>query len=468
MREFLILAIAFNLNTFSILAQDISEIVIEAVGKRSRIPRWELFNRVSDVVQRRFGYSVRREAAIGDHSVIYTADAPGDKVIVKAHVRQLFADDRRQDLTEIPSELETAKALKHPAFIRLFDWALDTDPQIMVTEFVYARQLGQIVTSPEQRLDVDQVRFIIQVIAEALAEYHKVNLVYDNIRPSDVLLEKRDDGTLYPRISAFRASQISHKLERVTRKFEINPERLTYVVPEQYEKDMATPKTDQYALGLLTIEMLQGSPPVQVNQLKDLAEKTKFFEDPEAYGGEWLKRSPTLTRITLKMLELNPDKRWQSMAALAAVLGGKATVMENNRRLAKESYKRLEYEQEAFFREFYTNLFIRKRSLKSKFPDEHDWKRQHSMLDDAVRGLLNFSETHGEEEPTIFTDTAKKHKNLKLSKEDFDAFEEAFIETLKKFNEGSEEMLGAWRACFEPGMSYMKKHATLARVKRPS
>ena len=155
------------------------------------------------------------------------------------------------------------------------------------------------------------------------------------------------------------------------------------------------------------------------------------------------------------------------MADLAAAFGGKATVKENNRRLAKESYKRLADEREDFFRAFYKNLFTRKRSLKSKFPGDHDWKRQHAMLDDAIRGLLNFSETHSEEEPTIFTETAKRHKHLKLTKKDFDAFEEAFIETLIKFNEGSEEMQGAWRACFAPGMSYMKKHATLERARRP-
>ncbi len=85
------------------------------------------------------------------------------------------------------------------------------------------------------------------------------------------------------------------------------------------------------------------------------------------------------------------------------------------------------------------------------------------MLDAAVRGLLNFSEAHAAEEPTIFTNTAKKHKELGLTKKDFNAFEEAFIETLVKFNEGSEEMQGAWRACFAPGMSYMKQHATQDR-----
>ena len=154
------------------------------------------------------------------------------------------------------------------------------------------------------------------------------------------------------------------------------------------------------------------------------------------------------------------------MADLAAALGGKATVRGNNRRLAKESYRRLEDVQEDFFRAFYKNLFARKKNLKTKFPGDHDWERQHTMLDAAVRGLLNFSEAHGAEEPTIFTDTVKKHKNLGLDEKDFDAFEEAFIETLTKFNEGSEEMQGAWRACFAPGMSYMKKHATQDRSSR--
>jgi hemoglobin-like flavoprotein len=300
-----------------------------------------------------------------------------------------------------------------------------------------------------------------------LAEYHEAGLVYTNIRPSDVLITKPSADTWYPHISAYRAAQIHHKWEQRTRQFRINPERLTYVAPEQYAHDVITEKTDQYSLGLLAIEMLQGHPPAQVNQLADLEKKTAFFQDPRGYGGDWLARSPALSRVILRMVDPDPGKRWPKMTEVAEALGGqssvegnKSDVETNNRRIAKQSYLRLMRDRHAFFDGFYKNLFSKRGDLRSKFPSDHDWERQHAVLEAAVGSLLNFSKSHAAAEPTILTRTARSHQSLGLTADDYEAFGEAFAETLAQFGEDSEEMQGAWRACFAAGMEYMKRHAS--------
>ena len=438
----------------------ICERLIEAMAQHSRVPRGEFFNRVSDVVQKRFGYTVRHELAIGDHSVVYTAEGPGKHLIVKAQVVGLFEEDGHDDLQSIANELEIAKNLRHPVFIPLRDWSLDTEPRILVTDFVETEPLHRIMgTSAKDGFPVGMVRFIVQQIAAALAEYHDAGLAYDNIRPSDVLLPASRHGDWCPRISAYRATQISLKWEQRNRRFQINPERLTYVAPEQYEEEAVTPETDQYSLGLLAIEMLQGAPPIRVERLADLEKKKAFFDDPEGFGGNWLQRSPELASIILRMLERNPRKRWPSMARVSEALGGGATVADNNRKLAKESYFRLMKQREQFFEAFYENLFRRRKNLRDKFPANHDWKRQHAMLEAAVRSLLNFSQRHVVE-PTILTETAARHRGLKLTKKNYEAFEEAFIKTLAKFGEGCEEIEFAWRASFAAGMDYMKRHGS--------
>jgi hemoglobin-like flavoprotein len=209
--------------------------------------------------------------------------------------------------------------------------------------------------------------------------------------------------------------------------------------------------------------MLQGRPPVRVSHLIDLEEKTRFFGDPEAFGGAWLRRSPSLTRIVLRMLHPDADKRWESLAAVVDALGGQATVAENNRWLAKQSYLRLMERRDEFLAAFYQNLFGNREDLEATFPDRSNrrrWKKQYAMLGAAIRDLLNFSAVHGAAEPTILSETAASHRARGLTSDDYVAFEEAFLHTLPEFDEGSEEMSGAWRACFASGMAYMKRWGT--------
>ncbi len=435
----------------------ICEQLIEDVKQQPRIPRWHFFNRVSEVVQRRFGYHVRKEIAVGDHSVVYLADAPGRRVVVKAKAGRL-KDER--ELRSLADKLEKAKDLEHPSFIRLLDWSLESEPLILVTDFAgFARPLGRMMEKSPEALDVGRVRFVLQKIAEALSKYHEAGLIYGNVRPSDVLISKSGDGSWNPRISAYRASQISLLTDQLANRFVLNQERLTYVGVEQYENYVATRKSDQYALGLLAIEMLQGEPPVVVKNLVDLESKTAFFKDPRAFGGVWLDRSPELAEIVLRMLDPNPRKRFQSMGKVASALGCGATVEANNRRLAKQSFLRATRKRKKFYRSFYRNLFADRKDLEAKFPAGHDWKLQYASLDSAVCKLLNFSDAFGQDEPTILTRTASRHQEYQLTKDDFAVFEEALIATLSQFGEASEEVQAAWRQCLAPGMRYMKERA---------
>ncbi len=436
----------------------ICERIIENMARFLTVPRHDFLRSVQEAT-RRFGYTVREEIATGDYSVVFRAEEAGGYVIIKALVN-LALDDWREDWRkQFEHDLEKASELKGPAFIGLRRWILDTTPRVLVTDYIDARNLSRELRL-HRRLPVDQVRYIIQVLAEALSECHRNGFAYGSIKPSDVLMEPNGNGPPIPRIPAYRFAQMVHRWEDHCRTFLINQERLTYIVPEQYHRGEFTEKSDQYSLGLLAIEMLQGKPPVRIRHLQDLEEKKRFFEDPAGYGGEWLARSPSLTRVILKMLEPDPAKRWSSMADIALELGGGQSVIDNNRRLAKGSYMRLMERRGDFYHSFYEKLFRKRKTLTSKFGNGHDWEHHYKKMDSAVCSLLNFSEEHARCEPTILTHIASKHRKLALMGKDFDAFEQAFIETLPEFDEGSEEMQGAWRVSFAAGINYMKAHAT--------
>ena len=109
------------------------------------------------------------------------------------------------------------------------------------------------------------------------------------------------------------------------------------------------------------------------------------------------------------------------------------------------SYTRLQEQGEKFYQKFYDNLCQpsdREPRLGDIFKKyEVNWKRQYRALDSAVCRLLNFSHKQADAEPTSLTDTAQNHREqFDLARADFDVFLDTFLETLKEFDEGSEEM----------------------------
>ena len=254
-------------------------------------------------------------------------------------------------------------------------------------------------------MSVDNVRYLLQLIARALAEYHKNGLVYGNLRPEDILVEKDSTG-LVPRLSAFRFGLMAALNEKIVGSFLVNPRRLTYITPEQYEKEEISAKSDQYSLGLLAVEMLQGRPPVKVQHLEDLESKRKFFEDPESYTKDMCVRAPELSQIILKMLAHKSDSRWKSMDEIVKVLGPGISIENNNRALAKNSYMKIVYGKEKFFESFYVNL---KSPTKFKHLNDllnkkiNNWTDQYAFLDSAICCLLNFNSECERNEPTTLS-----------------------------------------------------------------
>src|SRR5262249_34702287 len=122
-------------------------------------------------------------------------------------------------------------------------------------------------------------------------------------------------------------------------------------------------KTDQYALGLIALSMLQGGPPVPIKQLADLANLPSFFDNPRKFFEKtWLDQAPGLSRVIARMLCKEPRERWDSMAA---ILTATEPLQHSQHRQevhvgdAKESYCRFCRRRPAFYRAFYASFFRR-------------------------------------------------------------------------------------------------------------
>src|SRR5262249_8896634 len=234
-------------------------------------------------------------------------------------------------------------------------------------------------------------------------------------------------------------------------------EAINYIPPECYYGRLQDTRTDQYALGLIALSMLQGGPPVQISQLADLAKLPSFFDNPRKFFDKtWLDQAPGLSRGMRRMRSKAPEDRWVPMAA---ILNAIEPLQRSHHRQevhvgdAKQSYCRYCRGKPAFYRAFYAMLFRRSPATERLFANV-SMDRQYDMIDDAIERLLNFREGT---EPTTLSRTAEAHRRFQLAPADFDHFRDAFLEALKAMGERDPEVLDSWCAIRRPGLEYMKQ-----------
>ena len=217
-----------------------------------------------------------------------------------------------------------------------------------------------------------------------------------------------------------------------------------------------TQKTDQYALGLLALEMLRGKPPVVVKSLDDLQKKKEYFADTARLSQYLQRRSPVLKTVLVRMLSPRPEDRFESMGDIVKELDTAVNPLEENRRLAKRSYERLTPKRDKLFRDFYKILLDGREDLRAMFREDFEETNHFDKLNRAILYLLNFRQEDGLFEPTILSEIRDKHDNFGLAPKDYDHFEKSLLAALKKSDARSHEIQEAWRSSIAPGLDYMK------------
>ena len=395
-------------------------------------------------------FDVLEEIGCGDTSIVFRGRQGLREYAVKVLVSGDVSAGERENLRAL---LDKAARLTDPAYIRVEDAVLDDDLICIVSECVTGRTLSHVLNQRQHdRLPPDQVISYIRQLARALDEAHQHGLSRHRLLPSNLFL----DGSrirLSPLVLLLQSKQASREYGTV---YTTN-EAMNYIPPECYYGQPQDTRTDQYALGLIALSMLQGVPPVQISRLADLAKLPSFFDDPRSFFDKtWPDQAPGLSRVIARMLCKAPEDRWDSMAA---VLNAIEPLERSQHRQevhvgdAKQSYCRYCRGKPAFYRAFYAMLFRRSHATERLFANV-SMDRQYDMIDDAIERLLNFREGT---EPTTLSRTAEAHRRFQLAPADFDHFRDAFLEALQAMGERHPEVLDSWNAVLRPGLEYMKQ-----------
>ncbi len=158
-----------------------------------------------------------------------------------------------------------------------------------------------------------QAAGLVALLADAVAEAHRLGIVHRDLKPGNVLLTP--DGT--PKITDFGLAKSLDSDSGLTATDSIlgSP---SYMAPEQAEghTKQLGPPADIYALGATLYELLTGRPPFRGATVLETLEQVRTTE-PVAPSRLVPRLPRDVETIALKCLHKEPGKRYESATALA-------------------------------------------------------------------------------------------------------------------------------------------------------
>ncbi len=211
-------------------------------------------------------YRIERELGRGGMGAVYAAvhTILGRRAAVKVLLAELSRNE--QVVQRFFNEAKAATAIKHPSIVEIYDfgWAADGSAYI-VMELMDGESLASRLKRAG-RLPVATALHLARQIANALGAAHRAGIIHRDLKPDNVFLVPDIEvaGGERVKLLDFGIAKLTGALSGDSSRTKTGSimGTPTYMSPEQCEGSREVDhRTDLYALGCMTFEMLSGRPP---------------------------------------------------------------------------------------------------------------------------------------------------------------------------------------------------------------
>jgi beta-lactam-binding protein with PASTA domain/tRNA A-37 threonylcarbamoyl transferase component Bud32 len=198
-------------------------------------------------------YQVRSRIARGGMATVYLATdlRLERKVAIKVMHGHLSDDAKFRE--RFIQEARSAARLAHPNVVNVFDQGQDSDMAYLVMEYLPGITLRDLLEE-HGRLTTDQTLDILEAVLAGLSAAHKAGIVHRDLKPENVLLA--DDGRI--KIGDFGLARAA-SANTATGAALLGT--IAYLSPELVTRGIADTRSDIYAVGIMTYEMVTGVQP---------------------------------------------------------------------------------------------------------------------------------------------------------------------------------------------------------------
>ncbi len=234
---------------------------------------------------------------------------PSRAVAVKLLHRTLAGDPELAARFE--REIEVCRKLDHPNVVRTLNWGIQDDGRTyLLMELVDGGTLRSRVKAGG--LSVAEAESLLEPIFAALLYAHERGIVHRDLKPENILLTARG----VPKISDFGLARAGDSETLTATGTALGTP--AYMAPEQVG-GTAGPAADQYALGILTYELLTGRKPFENPDTVQLI-FMHISENPQSPSALRPAIPPELDEAILRMLAKEPESRFPDLTAAWSAL----------------------------------------------------------------------------------------------------------------------------------------------------
>jgi serine/threonine-protein kinase len=264
-------------------------------------------------------YRLERELGAGGMATVYLGyDLRHDRrVAIKVLRPELAAVIGAERFL---SEIKTTANLQHPHILPLFDSGVADSFLYYVMPYVEGESLRDRLAREHQLPVADAVRLATE-IAGALDYAHRRGVIHRDIKPENVMLH---DGQALVADFGIALAMANTAGTRMT-ETGMSLGTPNYMSPEQaMGQREITGRSDVYALGAITYEMLVGEPPFTGPTAQAIIARV-MTEEPRGLTGQRKSIPPGVEAAVFTALEKLPADRFATAADFAAALAAPAS-----------------------------------------------------------------------------------------------------------------------------------------------
>lgn len=268
------------------------------------------------------GYQIKEEIYSGEKCLVYRARENNKSVIIKI----LRADyPEPSELAAFKNEYEILKNINSKGVIRVLGVEKYKNGIAIVLEDIGGKDLSQIFES-NPNIAIEEIIRIMILSVNAISEIHKLNIVHGEIKSQNIIYNPSTNELQI--IDFDKASFLSKQNSFISLNSSLE-KTLAYISPEQTGRmnRYVDYRTDYYSLGITFYKLITGELPF-------------LFSDPMELVHAHIARTPTspidlvlsrskqlndlesviyrvLSDIIMKLLQKNPEDRYQSSEGIA-------------------------------------------------------------------------------------------------------------------------------------------------------
>jgi|AGTN01.3.fsa_nt_gi Serine/threonine protein kinase len=255
----------------------------------------------------------------GGMSHVYQAhDSILDKTVA-IKVLQIESGYGRDDaVRRFQLEARATASLKHDNIVSILDFGLTEDSvPYMVLDHLEGKSLMEIIKG-NGPLQLERAQNVFLQVCAGLEHAHKNGVVHRDLKPSNIIFTKDQNGHEVIKVIDFGIARLEDNGALTATNAVIGSP--SYMSPEQANGGKIGITSDVYSLGCVVFETLTGKPPFRGETSLETIMMHVNYAPPklsDVVDGDF---PESLENLVAKLLEKDPDNRFQSMANVITAL----------------------------------------------------------------------------------------------------------------------------------------------------